>query len=196
MITLPEFRTYLGATETADDALLLDMIAAATAFVESEAGTGRVWTAASATRTYDAVRDVDGRALYLDADLVSVTTLTNGDGATIAPSAYVLERSGGGRNAPPYRIVRLKANGTVDWRYTTDPEGAISVAGLWGAASAPPERIRQIAREVAAYLYRRRTASGDAGADRPLLTGDGVTVLAARLPADLMARIRAERSIT
>jgi hypothetical protein len=60
--------------------------------------------------------------------LLEVTTLTNGDGTTIAASDFVLEPA----NAHPKFVLRLKTNSNVTFTYTTDWEQAISVEGVWG----------------------------------------------------------------
>ncbi len=195
-IETADLKLWIGATEGTDDNLLLWCITAAAAIIESEAGTGRIWeVAADTTRTFDPTRDVEGAVLYLDHDLCQVTSITNGDGVALSASDYVLESVGGRRNASVYRQVRIKSTSTRSWTYTTAYENSISIVGRWGASVTPPARIAQLTREIAAYLYRGRAAATDAASDRPLLTGDGVTVLARRLPSDVVARMRAERRV-
>lgn len=196
-IETSDLKLWIGATEGTDDALLLWCVTAAAAIIESEAGTGRIWeVAADTTRTFDPTRDVDGAVLYLDHDLCQVTSITNGDGVALSASDYVLEGVAGKRNTSIYRQVRIKSTSTRSWTYTTAYENSISIVGRWGASVTPPTRIKQLAREIAAYLYRSRAAASDAASDRPLLTGDGVTVLARRLPGDVLARMRVERRVT
>jgi oligopeptide/dipeptide ABC transporter ATP-binding protein len=61
-------------------------------------------------------------------DLLAVTTLTNGDGATISGSEYVLRSA---NQYPKWRI-ELKANGTSTFTWDDTWHEAISVAGVWG----------------------------------------------------------------
>jgi hypothetical protein len=78
---LDDVRECLGGIQSADDDGYIErLITRAGAFIDDQ--TGRQFVAATETRYYDPTDEevVDGRFLYLDKDLVSVTTLTNGDG--------------------------------------------------------------------------------------------------------------------
>jgi len=63
-----------------------------------------------------------------DAPLLEVTTLTNGDGTTIASSDYVLYPA---NNAVKSKI-RIKSSAIETFDYTTTWEQSITVAGTWG----------------------------------------------------------------
>jgi hypothetical protein len=196
-LILPDAKAYIGNTQPTDDDLIEKFIAAAQAFIEGPQGAQRVYEASiDSTRQFDAECDVDGRLLYLDADLCQITSITNGDGQLVSASQYVCETAGGERNKTPWRRIRLRSTATVSWlaSATTGPENAISIAGRWAYSLTPPTRIVQLTREIVAYLYRRRSASGDA--DRPLLTGDGVMLLPSALPKGIMAQLIAERMET
>lgn len=190
-LTRAEAKVYLGATATGDDALLDALLLAAQAFIEGPMGAQRVFEASGdTTRYFDAVRDVCGRTLTLDRDLAAITSVVNGDGATIASSEYVTEP----RNSAPYYALTLKAGGNAVWQWTTSPENAIAITGKWAYSTTAPEKVKQWMREIVAYLYRRRDSSGDA--DRPLLTGDGVTILPGMLPRKVTLELMAERRKT
>lgn len=196
-LDLAAAKLYIGNTQTTDDTLLAALLLAAQAFIEGPQGAQRTYEAsADTTRSFDALADVDGRLLYLDADLCQITSVTNGDGATIASSQYVCETAGGERNKTPWRRLRLRSTATVSWvgSTTTGPENAIVIVGKWAYSTTAPERIKQLMREIVAYEYRRRSASGDA--DRPMLTGDGVLILPSALPKGIMAQLYAERTET
>lgn len=196
-LDLAAAKLYIGNVQASDDDLIGAFIAAAQAFIEGPYGAQRVYEAATdTTRRFDAECDVDGRLLYLDADLCQITSITNGDGQLVSASQYVCETAGGDRNKTPWRRIRLRSTATVSWlaSATTGPENAISILGRWSYSLTPPARIVQLTREIVAYLYRRRSASGDA--DRPLLTGDGVTILPSALPKGIMAQLLAERMET
>lgn len=80
-------------------------------------------------KTYDARgAHIDTYTLQLNADLLDVETLTNGDGSTISSSQYVLRPS----NLYPKYAIRLKDSGSTSWTYTTAWEDAITVDGWWG----------------------------------------------------------------
>lgn len=126
LTTLDHVRASLGmeADETADDALLLDLIGEASDIVDQM--TGRAFVPHVATRAYDARGPhLDGQTLRLDDDLLAITTLTNGDGTTLASSGYVLRGAG----TPKWAIELLD---TAAWTYSSAWQNAISVAGTWG----------------------------------------------------------------
>lgn len=100
--------------------------------------------------------------LWLGKDLLSVSTLTNGDESAISSTGYWLEP----RNDPPYQWVHLKTS--EQWNFNTD--GEISVAGTWGFSTSADATIQQLAKEMTAYLYRLKdtqvfdvTANPEAG---------------------------------
>lgn len=187
---------HLGLTDQNDSVLIAEYRAAAIAYIEGPDGAQRKYQVdADTTRVFDAIRDIEGLVLELDHDLVSITTLTNGDGVAISASAYVLEGPGGERNSAPYRRVRLKASSGVQWRYLTDPEGAISIVGRWGYSVSAPDRAAQWVRELTGWLYRRRAAQRDGSDDRAMLTGDGVTLLPSSVPQHIRSQLYRERTV-
>ncbi len=147
--TVAEVKALAGATLTTDDTLLGVLIARASAIIETY--TERGFSAVSATRLYTPGVDTAERTLFLGADLLSVTTLSN-EGVALAAAAYVLLPL----NATPKTRIKLKASYT--WTYTTDPDGAISVAGTWGYSTTPPADITQAAARLTLWLYRQREA--------------------------------------
>ena len=120
--TLTELKLdYLGVIGSGDDTLLTSMIARAQAIIDAH--TNRTFEAsADATRYFDAVRDVVGDVLYLDKDLASITSVTNGDSAALNATTHYVTM---GQDAPYYAL-RLRANAGTTWTYTTDPERAIA----------------------------------------------------------------------
>lgn len=78
-----------------------------------------------------------------DADLLSVDTLTNGEGTTISSGSYWLEP----RNKAPYRYIRLKSD--ESWVFNTD--GEVSIAGTWGFSSAADGEIADCVKQTAKY---------------------------------------------
>lgn len=120
-----DLRSFLKteSTSSADNATLDSMIARAQAIMESPEGLGRRVEPHAETRYYgeDAV---DDNRLTVDADLLEITTLTNGDTTALASATYRLQP----RNSWPKFYVDL-LTGYV-WLFGTD--GEISVAGYWG----------------------------------------------------------------
>lgn len=116
-------------TSTTDDAFILDVIRSVCNDLAAIAG--QEFVPRIQTRYYDPTRDIakhDRRTLTLDRPLLAVTTLTNGDGTAISGSSYVTNP----RNETPYYSLTLLGSSGVSWRYTTNAENALSLAGVWG----------------------------------------------------------------
>lgn len=167
--TLADLKMYLRISGTADDALLSALITRASRIIDDHCG--RWFAAREETRRYDAVgRHITGRLLLLDADLLSVTAITNGDGTAIDPDDVLLRPY----NMPPYFGIALKQSSGLNWTHNGDAEGAIVVTGMWGFSTTPPEPVVQATLRLAAWLYRQR----DSGAE-------GTEALSAHLPRDV-----------
>jgi len=144
--TLADLKQYRpgASTSTTDDALLSACLTRAQAYIENECG--RTFEASAALTRYYRPADVEDGRLYLDRDLLTVTTLTNGNGTVLGSATYVLEP----RNSPPYKRIRLKS--TYFWEFT-DADSEISVAGTWGFSTVPPADIVQATIRLASFFY-------------------------------------------
>ena len=144
---------------------------------------------ADSTRYFDAVRDVsdDFRTLYLDEDLCSITSVTNGDSTSVTGASYVTEP----RNRTPYYALRLKDSATVSWTYDTTPENAISITGKWAFSATAPNDIVLACNRLVLYLFRNREGEGD----RTIMNTSGMLVLPAQMPADVRDLLRPYRKI-
>lgn len=190
-----------GALGAGDDALLTIYLADAQQMIddfcdrtfEAAADTTRYLDAIADLRTLDTPGRIQlglvDRTLWLGADLCQITSVVNGDGTTVSPSAYVTEP----RNAPPYYALTLKSGANVAWTFVDSPEGAIAVTGRWAYSVTADALIRGATLRLAAWMYRQRNAPD--GADRPIVTGDGVTILPAALPKDVYERLQARRRL-
>lgn len=155
IITAAEFKTYLGIESSNDDALIADLLLSAQKFLELE--TDKVFDVSTPTTryfTYGEDTSRDGLILHLDTFLISVTTLTNGDGTVITSGNYKLFPL----NRTPYSQIRLLASSGYAWTYTDDPEGAIAVNGLWGWSATPDDSIKQLMKRLTGFLYRQKDA--------------------------------------
>lgn len=117
---------YLDVTSSGDDGLLLKMIRDTSREIERSAG-GRTFAPHIDTRYYDTPLSGD---LLLDDDLISLTTLTNGDGSTLASGTdYKLYPL----NERVKHKVRLLSSSSSSWRpdNSGNYDGAISVLGQW-----------------------------------------------------------------
>lgn len=151
-VTLTQVRAYrnLKTGETADDAKLQGFIRSASRFVDAHCGRRfdvrretrlldypiparsafGVYDASAWVLMMNAAGDLGAGVLRLDDDLLSVETLVNGDGATIASAAYVLEPA----NASVHHTIRLASDSGLVWLPGVNGrrEQVISIAGLWG----------------------------------------------------------------
>jgi hypothetical protein len=113
-------RLNLGATETADDARLLNALEAAAASIER--ATGRRFSPHRGVRLHDYTSPVE---LLLEDDLLDLLAITNGDGAAI-PLGDVIRLP----DSVPHSVLRL--TGSSAFFYMRSPLEAISVTGIWG----------------------------------------------------------------
>lgn len=157
--SLADLRTYLGivTAETGDDTLLTALIARAQSIIDRY--TGRIFEAATQTRYFlrHSVDTSDPSILYVNADLLTVTTLKNGDTAatTISASDFWLWPFSAPSDSAPYWGIKLKENGsTTGWEF--DSDGRVEVAGTWGYSATAPDAIKHATLRLAGYLYRQR----------------------------------------
>ena len=185
-----ELKEYLGVTGTADDAMLLTLLAAAQRTIDSYCA--RTFEATADTvRTFDSQRDVDGYTLTVDSDLCAITSIVNGDGTTISNSHYVTEP----RNETPYYAIRLKTSAGKVWTSTVsgDSENAITITGKWAYSTSAPSDIAHVCKRLAAYIYRQKDNAGDL--DRAVIAGNS-TILPAQIPSDIRLMLAPYRRLS
>jgi len=171
---LSNLKDYLGITTEGDDNLLSDLLTRAAGVID--AYTGRHFEAETATKYFNS-DDTYGRELNLYGyDLLTVTKLTNGNAVEIASGNYRLLP----RNDDPKWIIKLDED--YSWEFD-DSDSEISVAGTWGYSATAPADITHACIRLAAFIYRQKDTSADI--DRPLVTGDGVTIMPSGLPSDV-----------
>ncbi|MHC4301324.1 MAG: head-tail connector protein [Planctomycetota bacterium] len=176
-----EYTNFKNASNTDDDALINDLITRASKRIDTY--TGRTFTERTETRLLDAVRDVDGRRLWVDDDLLEITTVTNGDGTAVTASEYVLEPS----NESPKYAIKLLASSSQSWTYNTDSEQAISVNGKWGyqLGTVPPYDIQHAAIRLTAWYYQQREAPFETVAFPEL----GAVTVPQAIPPDIVSSL-------
>jgi len=135
-----------------DDDLLADLLARAQERIDQVAG----WAfeaAADATHYFDAVDDVDGRVLFLDDPLCSITSITN-NGTALTSDDYVTQP----RNKTPWWGIRLKDSSSQSWTFSSTSEDAIEVTGKWAYSETAPADIVHACLRLAGYYYKQRDA--------------------------------------
>ena len=172
--SVQQLKDYLGIDPGDDDYLLQELADRAAGIID--AYTGRRFEAETDTR-YFQESDTDGNDLPLYGnDLLTITKLTNGNGVEIAAADYRLFP----RNRNPKWLIKLDEG--KSWNFTTG-DSEISVAGTWGWSAVAPADIQHACIRLAAFLYRQKDTSADI--DRPMITGDGVTIMPSGLPSDV-----------
>lgn len=114
------------ATETDDDGLLYSYIVEASA--DFQEGLQRIVAPYIATQKFSRADVRDGYDLRVaDFDLLAVTSVTNGDGATVDSSNYNLRPD----NSYPKMRIELVSAGANLWSFPYR-ESRASIAGVWG----------------------------------------------------------------
>jgi len=172
--SLADLTTYLGIDEsTADDGLLSQLLARAQAAIDTY--TRRTFEATADVTRWHTLGNVWGRQLAFDGDICAITSITNGDGATVAASEYHTLPF----NRTPYYAVELWRDSVTAW--DADSGGQIAVTGRWAYSTTPPADITHACVRLAAWMYRQKD---NTAGDTPIIAGD-VTILPARFPSDV-----------
>ena len=186
-------KAYLRVSGAGDDALLAELVTRASGLIDTHCG--RWFSARTETRRYDASGPhITGRLLLLDADLLSVTAITNGDGTAITPAQIILRPN----NWPPYFGVALRATTGLHWVHGGSPEGAISIEGTWGYSPTPPPDIVQASIRLSAWLYRQRDTGTEGLTAEPapvVITPRGAALAPSRLPNDVLNLLNPYRRV-
>ena len=177
--TLAEFKLYgsITSTNTNDDSVIEDLIESASRFIDAQ--TGRTFYARTETKYYDVPY---GRELRLDDDLLTVTTLTNGDGTVITAADYNLIP----KNSAPYYAIKLLDTSLLRWQSssTGGAELIISIVGTWGWVATRPDDINLACMQIAKNYYNKREGQGTEGIAK--VTAMGVVVTPAGAPMSAM----------
>lgn len=163
-LTIDEFKAERNIVNDGDDPVISSAISEAKAAIDAYCH--RTFEGSVSDRTFDSVSDVEGGVLwvYEVGDLASIASITNGDGTTIANSAYVTEPRNAVAMGVPIRGIRLKTNSTVFWQTSTNgaTEDAITVNGVWAYSQYVPGDISRAAKIMANFYYDYRlNSSGD-----------------------------------
>lgn len=158
--------------------------------------TGRQFFAASAARYVDTPTDGD-RMIWLGDDWLTITSITNGDGSTIAASTVDLWPV----NAVSHCAMRLKNSANTSWSGTSggDYLGAIQIGGSTGyvnrTATDPRSAVivsntKRACIVTALALYRKRMGIG---VEAVTVTAAGVVLTPQGLPRDAVQLIEGYR---
>jgi hypothetical protein len=183
---LQDVKSSLGiAADSGDADEILDrLLTAAEAAIDRY--TGRSFGVdTDSTRYFDACA-IEGQVLYLDEELASLTSVTNGDGESLTVGDIKTRP----RNIGPYFALVLPWS--LTWRLD-DIDAEISVTGKWGYSTAAPEDIRQATIRLAGYWYRLRDAQVF---DTVTTAEGGALVVPKGMPADVQVVLQLYRKTT
>lgn len=153
--TVEAVKLRLGISGDDHNDLLYALIEEAEATIDDYCRT-RFAVTVDSTRTFDPTCDVAGRTLYLDRHLAAITSITNGDGVTVAPTDYVTKPA----NEAPYWAIVIKSNSTLIWTYDDTPENAIAVTGKWGYSTIVPTTITNAANALVEAAFNTQGKGG------------------------------------
>lgn len=185
--TLSQFKTRLDSeglsANIPDDAVMEAMIEQASRVMDLLAG--HVFYAYLDTKYFDMP---EGRELKLNADLISATTVTNGDSSVISASDFIYIN----RNYKPYYAIRLKKGSGLYWTFDSDSntEQVISIYGYWGyvdRTASDPESMKiikateNICLAIVMNEYKKRYGANATGT--ATITAAGVVITPDDIPA-------------
>lgn len=180
--TLVDLKSMLGISAGTDDVLLTQTLTRAQGAIDRYCR--RTFEAAAdSTRTFEADDDVDGRRLWLDADLCAVTTITNGDGVVISSTHYLTDP----RHGTPYYGLTLRATSAYAWT------GTISIAGKWAYSVSAPDDITQATLMLASFYHNRRGTEGYSAVE--VSNAVSSTLDLAAMPAAILALLAPYRRL-
>jgi len=185
--TLAEFKSWARITSTSsdDDSVAETILEAASRYIDAEAQR-RFYQSSSDTHYFDTPA---GNTLYFDDDFSSVTSVTNGDGAIIASTAYVLLPA---NSVPKYGLQLIPTVG-VTWKTDNgNPLQCIEVTGATGISC--PLDIKEACLMIAKASYNRRFGENMSGITT--ITAGGLLVTPEDVPAKALQAIHNHRRIT
>ena len=163
LLSLRDYLSSTGIIGTVNDGLLQDSLDLAESSINDYTRRNFAGTAGTYYVNRYQTHMVQRQALYLQEDLHTLVSLTNGDGNVISVGSVWLEPRNSG---PPYRMLRLKSPYVYVWNTDSD----VIVAGTFGFSTVPPAAIARATVRLAAWNYRLKdlgagdtTGTTDAG---------------------------------
>lgn len=174
-------RLDFESTDAARDATLGEMVTAASRWIDAETwGIVDAFKATATTTLYYGRGAVEGQVLTLSQPILSVSSLTNGDGTVLSSGQYRLHP----RNETPYWQIRLMS--TAGWAFSAD--GEIEVAGVVGYSATVPDQVREACLMLSGWIFKRwERALADAEASPEL----GEIIYGASFPKAVRELLRA-----
>ncbi len=191
--TLAELKDYSQGldqnTSAVDDGILEKLVESASRSIDRF--TGRTFYARTETRKFDT--PTRGLTLWVDDDLLTITTLTNGDGTTIDSGDRVFLPA----NVTPKYAIELIGTTGISWQQSTTTNTstqAISVLGTWGYSSSTPDDVRVACWILTNDMVQKRFGQG--GEDSGSVTPDGTRIMPAAFPGRVRDLLHSYKRLT
>jgi hypothetical protein len=179
-LALPDF----NSEGPVDNEFIKSLLERASRAIDAYCGTW--FYGVTQTRYFDLPR---GRELMLGVPLLSLSSLTNGNGAALDAASYNLMPY----NGPSYTSIKLLASSGVYWELTSagDRDRALVVTGTWGYVdrdATDPESMAVILNTkdaclvIALSAYKKRYGVGVEGVAQ--VTGAGVVITPRGMPVE------------
>lgn len=147
LLALRDYLSPGNSLGSYNDGLLQDSLDQAESVIDNYTRRNFAGTSGTVRINRYSQRFAQNQAMYLENDLHTIVSLTNGDGQNIPIGSVWLEPRNAG---PPYRMVRLMSSYVYTWNTDSD----VIVAGTFGFSTVAPAAIRQATVRLAAYYYR------------------------------------------
>lgn len=171
-------------TDTTDDTVIDMLIEAASRYIDQEAQ--QVFYTTTETRKFDLPK---GDLLMLDKPLMSITSITNGDGEVIPSTNYITWPA---NELPLYGIQILSSMG-IGWkRNSNTPLQCIEIVGSWGIPC--PAQIKEACLLIFKAAYNRRF--GENMTSTTTITQGGIVITPEDVPAKAFQIIHNSRRVS
>ena len=176
--TANDVAVALNIAGTQDDGWLTTLADSASRWIDAHCAIpfGGFAVTADSTRSFDRCAIDDG-ALHLDMPLVSLTSLTNGDGTAIDKALVRLYPL----NAGHYWTIRMLSSGP-GWQWVQD--GLYTVTGKWGWSTSAPTPVKEATVMLAAWMFKRYQAGLQDAANNAEI---GQMMYSERMPKQVVA---------
>jgi hypothetical protein len=184
--TLAEVKNWIAitSTSTTDDQVIEDMVEGASRQIDKLTG-GRTFYARTETHYYSVPRT--GQTLWIDDDdLLTITSLKNGDESVISSDDYHLIP----KNKNPKYAIKLTT--AVSW-VSQSEDYEVEAAGTWGYVSSAPDDIKQATIDIVVNAYHRRFGQGQSG--QTVIAGGGILITPEDVPSSAMSIIKTYRRL-
>lgn len=189
--TKVNFKTWVGISGASDDTLLDWLADGAAAFVERYCGRSFVDAAAQTVKVLPEYPNLLGKykrtLLIKSDDIVSITTVVNGDGVTVSSDDYTLHPLDG----PPYYRIELHADSGLRWWRGSDGAGVVTLTCTTGFAENVPDDIFLAILKLMSHEYRARSSGGRGMVQTA--TRAGLIIEPGKVPPDIIVTLNLYR---